>query len=466
MPDRVTPRRPTAVVIGASAAGLFAAAALTEFADVVVVERDHLPDGPEPRRGVPQARHAHLVWSGGVRAFDELLPGLTDAVVARGGRMARIMGDMVSRAPNEVWFRRFLSTHHRNAVCSRDLLDAVLRDRVLGDPRITLRQGTTALALRGDATRVTGLRVRGGDGTEETLVADLVVDASGRGSRAATWLTDLGLPPVAERDVNAGVTYATRIYRAPERAGDTFPLVNVQANPAKAPGRGGIVLPIEDGRWLVTLGGTRGGEPTADPDAFARYALGLDDPVIGELIEHAEPLTEVFTTRSTANHRRYYEKMKRWPDGFTVLGDAVAAYNPVYGHGLTVAAQGALAVRDTLRSTGLTAPGTARRLQRAASRPVAAAWDLAVGQDVFYPGATDTPSTAAERFLARFVDRAVATGARNPRAMSALLDVMSMEKPATRLFSPDMLIPMLFGPKKPHLDRAPLTEAERKAALP
>src|SRR5690606_16542281 len=288
-------------------------------------------------------------------------------------------------------------------------------------------------------------------------------------------------------------------YRAPERAGDSFPLVNVQANPAKAPGRGGIVLPIEDGRWLVTLGGTRGGEPTADPDAFARYALALDDPVIGELIEHAEPLTDVFTTRSTANHRRYYEKMKRWPDGFTVLGDAVAAYNPVYGHGLTVAAQGALAVRDTLRSTGLTAPGTARRLQRAASRPVAAAWDLAVGQDVFYPGATDTPPTAAERllarfvdraaapaarnppalpatpalpptaagrFLARFVDRAVAPAARNPRAMSALLDVMSMEKPATRLFSPDMLIPMLFGPKKPHLDRAPLTEAERKAALP
>lgn len=466
MPDTPTARRPTAVVIGASATGLFAAAALTDFADVTVVERDRLPDGPEPRRGVPQARHAHLVWSGGVKAFDSLLPGLTDEIVARGGRLVRIMGDMVSRAPNEVWFRRFLATRHRNLVCSRDLLDSVLRDRVLADERITLRQETTAVRLEGDAVRVTGVRVRTG-AEESTLAADLVVDASGRGSRAPHWLTELGLPAVAEREVNAGVAYATRLYRAPGTTGDTnFPLVNVQANPAKAPGRGGIILPVEAGRWVVTLCGTRGGEPTDDPDAFVDFALGLDDPVIGELIKDARPLGDIATTRATANRRHYYERAKRWPDGFTVLGDAIAGYNPVYGHGLTVSAQGALAVRDLLRTTPLTAPGLARRLQRAAARPVAAAWDLAVGQDAFYPEATDSPPNAAERFLARYVDKAVETGARNPRAMAALLDVMSLEKPATRLFSLDMLVPMFLGARKPHLQGPPLTEAERKTALP
>jgi 2-polyprenyl-6-methoxyphenol hydroxylase-like FAD-dependent oxidoreductase len=157
--------------------------------------------------------------------------------------------------------------------------------------------------------------------------------------------------------------------------------------------------------------------------------------------------------------------MKRWPDGFTVLGDAVAAYNPVYGHGLTVAAQSAIAMRNVLHSDYILHPGTARRLQRAASRPVAAAWDLAVGQDALYPGASATPPTAVERFLARFVDRAVDTGARNPRAMGALLDVMSMEKPASRLFSLDMLVPMFFGPKRQRLQGPPLTDAERKAII-
>ncbi|MET9355059.1 FAD-dependent monooxygenase [Streptomyces sp. NPDC006617] len=472
MAEGTVTRRPTAVVIGASATGLLAAAALADFADVTVVERDRLPDGPEPRRGVPQARHAHLVWSGGVKAFDELLPGLTGEIVAHGGRLVHIMGDMVSRAPNEVWFRRFTSTHHRNLVCSRDLLDSVLRARVLADERITLRQETTAFRLEGDAAAVTGVHIRAGAGAgagaeEGTLRADLVVDASGRGSRAPQWLTELGAPGITEREVNAGVAYATRLYRAPEAARSIdFPLVNVQANPAKAPGRGGIILPIEGNRWIVTLAGTRGGEPTDDPDAYVDFALSLDDPVIGELVKGLEPLGDIITTRATANRRRYYEQVKHWPDGFLVLGDAVAGYNPVYGHGLTVAAQCALAVRDTLGATGLGRPGLARRLQRAAARPVAAAWDLAVGQDALYPGATDTRPNSIERLLARFVDRAVETGARNPRAMAALLDVMSLERPATRLFSPDMLVPMLIGPRRPHLQGPPLTDAERKTAMP
>lgn len=463
MPDIATRQRPTALVIGASAAGLFAAAALADHADVTIVERDTLPNGPEPRRGVPQARHAHLVWSGGVIAFNDLVPGVVDDVVAKGGRLVHIMGEMVSRAPNEVWFRRFTSGHHRNLVSSRDLLDSVLRSHVLALEHVTVRQGTTVLGLEGDTGRITGIRIRTGD-DELTLTADLVVDASGRGSHAPRWLTDLGLPEVTEREVNAGVAYATRIYRAPDGTAGSFPLINVQANPAKAPGQGGIILPVEGDRWMVTLSGTRGGEPTADPEAFVPFALGLGHPIIGELLKDAEPLSDVATTRSTANRRRYYEKMSTWPDGFVVLGDAIAGYNPVYGHGLTVAAQCALAVRDLLRKQPLTAPGTAHTLQRAAARPVAAAWDLAVGQDAFYPGATDTPPKAVERFLARFVDRAVETGASNPRAMAALLDVMSLEKPATRLFSSDMLRPMLFGPRKQPLAGPPITDEERQAA--
>ncbi|MGW6954237.1 NAD(P)/FAD-dependent oxidoreductase [Streptomyces chartreusis] len=465
MPPSAHPRRPAAVIIGASATGLFAAAALAEFADVTIIERDELPTGPQLRRGVPQARHAHLVWSGGVRSFSELLPGAVDDAVSRGARLIPFMGAGVSRAPNEVWFRRFLSNHHQMLLCSRPLLDQVLRDHVLAQDHVTVLQNTTALTPQGDKHRITGLHIRTGDDTR-TLTADLVIDASGRGSQTPKWLQDLGLPPAAERKVDAGLAYATRLYRAPGTSADiSFPLINVQANPAKAPGQGGVILPIEDGKWIVTLGGTRGGEPTNDPDRFLDFALGLGDPVIGELLKNAEPLSDVATTRSTANVRHYYEKAKRWPDGFVVLGDAIASYNPVYGHGLTVAAQCALAVRDVLRTTPLTAPGTARQMQRAAARPVGGAWDLAVGQDAFYPGATDQPPTAVERFLARFVDRAVETGASNPRAMAALLDVMSLEKPATRLFSWDMIRPMLLGPKKPPLQGPPVTEAERTAAL-
>jgi 2-polyprenyl-6-methoxyphenol hydroxylase-like FAD-dependent oxidoreductase len=250
MSEHDTTGRPTAIVIGASATGLLAAAALADFAEVTLLERDALPHQPEPRRGIPQAHHAHLVWSGGVKAFEELLPNVVEMLVASGARLVRIMGDMVSRAPNEVWFRRFENVPHRNLVCSRPLLDHVLTERVLHDPRIRLRENTTVLALNGAAKAVTGVHVKSGSGdTPETLHADLVVDASGRGTSAPRWLQDLGLPAVEQREVNAGVAYATRLYKAPgSTAARNFPLVNVQANPSKAPGQGGIILPIEDDR--------------------------------------------------------------------------------------------------------------------------------------------------------------------------------------------------------------------------
>ena len=310
---------------------------------------------------------------------------------------------------------------------------------------------------------MSGVRIRA-NGAERTIAADLVIDASGRASRAAVWLEDLGLPAVPERTVDAGVGYASRIYRAPGGTASGFPMVNVQANPRRTPGRGGIILPIEGGRWLVTLAGTRGGQPTSSNDDFVAFARTLPHPVIGELLADAEPETDVITSRSTANRRRYYEKAARWPAGFAVLGDAVAGYNPVYGHGLAASAQSVIALRRVLRRRSLRAPDTARRIQRAAARPIENAWSLAVGQDVFYPGASDQPPTRLEKGLAAFVDRAVDAGSRNPHALRILLDVMSMEKPPARLLMPDMLYLVLLGRKSPALSGPPLTEHERKSA--
>ncbi|MEU0332902.1 FAD-dependent monooxygenase [Streptomyces sp. NPDC006193] len=467
MPDIPTARR-TALVIGGSTAGMLAASVLAgRFHEVTVVEADRLPAGPEPRKGLPQARHAHLLWSGGVAALEELLPGVTGELTDRGAGLIGVMADLVSKAPSGQWFRRFADSRHHMIVCSRDLLDAVIRADVLARRRITLLDGTRVAGLAGDRRRVTGVHVdHGAGGRRTTLHADLVIDASGRGSQAPRWLQELGLAPVEERVVDAGVAYASRIYAAPGgTAAPRYPVVNVQADPRDAPGRGGVVVPIEDDRWLVTLSGTRGGRPTADPDAFEHFALtGLKDPVIGRLLARAKPLTDPVTTRSTANRRRYYEKAASWPEGFAVLGDAVAGYNPVYGHGLTVAAQSALALGRALDRHGPTAPGAARRVQRAVARPVGNAWNLAVGQDAYYPGAAPQPPTAVERLLTAYVDKAVAAGSANPHALRGLLDVMSLKTPPARLFAPDMLWHIAFGPRKPPLPGPPLTPSERQAA--
>ncbi|WP_141204801.1 FAD-dependent oxidoreductase [Streptomyces griseorubiginosus] len=462
MTERPSPAR-VAVVLGGSHTGMLAAAALAGLADrVVVVERDVLPAGPVSRKGLPQARHVHQLWSGGALALEELLPGVTGRLREAGAHRLPVTTDMVALSP-QGWFRRWAESHFM-LLSSRDLLDATVRAQVLADDRIELLEDTEVLGLDGTGAAVTGVRVRVA-GAERTLHADLVVDATGRASRTPQWLAALGLPAPHSRTVDSGLAYASRLFRAPEPAREGFPVVNVQLDPRSGPGRGGVLLPIEHGQWLVTLCGTRGAEPTGDSADFARYARAeLRHPVIADLVEQAEPLTDVTLTRTTANRRVFYERMPAWPENLVVLGDAVAAYNPVYGHGMSVAAQGAVALRALLRRHGWGAPGLARRVQKAVARPVGAAWDLAIGQDVFYPGATEEGPTRRDRLVSAYVDRLMRTATGNGRIARRVTDVTSLERRAEVLLAPSVLLAAAVGPLRPALTGPPLTAEELKRA--
>lgn len=450
---------------------MLAAAALAPHAErVTVIERDRLPDGAAPRAFLPQARHAHLMWSGGARAVDDLLPGFTDRLLAAGGRRIPLTSGMVALSPGG-WYRRWRPTHFMLAA-TRDLLDGIVRDQVLALEPVRVLQGAKVTGLDGDGGRITGVRVRlpgtadgtaGGaaDGAAEVIPADLVVDASGRGTGSPEWLRELGVPDIREELVDSGLVYASRMYQAPPGTED-FPVVNIQTVVTRdgQPGRGGVILPVEGGRWLVTLSGTKGGQPTGDPDAFDEFARSLRHPLVSELMEYAEPVSEISTFGNTADRRRYYEKCRTWPEGYVVLGDAVAGFNPVYGHGMSVAAQGARALRAELDAGGLRNPGLGRRTQRAVARPVSVAWDLATGQDVFYPGAVGKQPTAGDRILARYVDRLIHTATADFEVATALTDVMTLEAPSSTLVRPGVLLRTLRGPRLPPLTGPPLTERE------
>ncbi len=193
---------------------------------------------------------------------------------------------------------------------------------------------------------------------------------------------------------------------------------------------------------MVTLYGSRGGEPSADTGDFLRYAQQeLRHPIIAELLAGAEPLGEVTVTRTTANRRYFYERMPAWPENFVVLGDAVCALNPVYGHGMSVSAQSALALRDALRRRGgLGAAGLSRHVQKEVGRTVRTAWDLAIGVDVFYPGATESGPTLRDRVLSAYVGRLLHTATGNGRIARRVTDVTSLERGPETLLTPSMLV--------------------------
>jgi 2-polyprenyl-6-methoxyphenol hydroxylase-like FAD-dependent oxidoreductase len=454
------PRR--AVVVGAGLAGLLAAAALSAHADeVIVLDRDELPDGPEHRKGLPQGRHAHLLMSGGLAAMEDLVPGVSvrERLLAAGAHEISLNSGMVALTP-EGWLRRWRHEGPRMLTCSRALLDWVVREAVLAGTKAEIRTAQ-GLELLGDIHSITGVRIST-DAGETDLEADFVVDASGRGSRVLHWLEKLGVTNIDERTVDSGLVNATRIYRRPAGA-EHFPLTILQANPyLSLPGRAGMVLPIEGDRWMVSLAGTRGAEPPADPDGFLQYILDLPDPILGRLVSGAEPLTDVHTSHSSKNVRRYLEKAHDWPDGLVVLGDALATFNPAYGQGMSVAALGAQVLSRELDHEGFSAPGLAAKVQRGVAVPVEGAWALAVGQDVWYPNTKGPDPTTADRLITRYSRRLLKSATGSYAAAAALAAVTSMEADASTLMHPGTLLAALNGPLLPPLSGPPLTPAERK----
>ncbi|MEV5459327.1 FAD-dependent monooxygenase [Streptomyces cellulosae] len=453
-----------AVVIGAGLSGMLAAAVLSAAGadEVVVVDRDELPDGPAHRRGLPQGRHAHLLMAGGLRAMEELLEGaeLRKRLLAAGAHEIPLNSGMVALTP-EGWLRRWRRTGPSMLTCTRALLDWVVREAVLERAPVRVRKGAV-VGLTGTADQVRGVRLAepGGD---VGLDADLVVDASGRGTRVVSWLDGLGVTGVRERAVDSGLVNATRLYRVPEGAED-FPLTIVQPNPyLSRPARSAMVMPVEGGRWLVSCGGSRGGEPPSDPEGFLRYTLALPDPIVGRLISGAEPLGDVHLSRSTSNVRRYLEKLPRWPERFVVLGDALATFNPAYGHGMSVAAFGARVLSRELTRGGMATPGLARRVVRGAARAAEPAWTMAVSQDVLYPdvrgGGRPSP---ADRLVTAYTRRMMRAATGSFTAASVIWDVTSLLTPPTRMFRPTAAVAALAGPPLPPLTEAPLTTQERE----
>ncbi|QUQ69685.1 hypothetical protein [Kutzneria sp. CA-103260] len=200
-----------------------------------------------------------------------------------------------------------------------------------------------------------------------------------------------------------------------------------------------------------------------DAEDFVRFAReAVRHPVVGDLIADAEPLTDMVTAHGLVNRRRFFEKNKQWPAGLVVLGDAVATYNPVYGHGMSVAALGARAMRDELDGRGLGAD-TGRRIQRAIGRTVEPAWTTASGEDCLYPNVTGAGPTRMTLVVRRYVERLTRTAISRPDVAEALIDAMTLSVPMTTLVAPKIVLATLRGPRHSPAAQPPVTAEERSA---
>jgi 2-polyprenyl-6-methoxyphenol hydroxylase-like FAD-dependent oxidoreductase len=455
-----------ALVLGGSLAGLLSSSVLARhFDQVVIVDRDELTDRPHgARRGVPHGRHSHGLLVGGGRAMERLLPGLSADLMAKGA----VLSDVTDRARwslGGVEQGRFVSGLE-GLMASRPLIEDEVRRRVLQLPGVVVLGGhdLTGLVASPDRRRILGATVASrtpaapvaesvADLIEDgAVLADLVVDATGRGSRAGVWLRELGYPAVEANEVEAGLTYVTRRFRQRPGVLDDLDADIVGTEPGGC--RSGVALRQEDGSWTVTLAGGFGERPPSELPDFQTFARSLPTAGIAQVATECEPVGEPLNFRYPSSRWLRWEKLADRPERFTVIGDAVCSFNPVYGQGMSSAALQAEALAEALDG-GLS--GLPARAAKKFARVVSTPWTLATGSDRRHPSQPAKP--LPERLLDRYLDRLLTVAPHDRVVAVAFNRVLNLLAAPPSLLAPRVAAKVLWPGRRRTRPSRPVTPA-------
>jgi 2-polyprenyl-6-methoxyphenol hydroxylase-like FAD-dependent oxidoreductase len=328
-----------AVVVGAGMGGLTAAKVLSaHFEHVTVLDRDSLPEKPGPRQGTPQARHTHVLLAGGQKALAELLPSLERDLEGAGAVKMPVSHILVERPGYDPFPQRDLGF---DVLCmSRPLLEFRTRRRIEQETNISLRSRcrVTELVASSDGAAVTAVRVEDAEGQIETIATDLIVDASGRAALTLALLEAVCIAKPDESEIGIDLAYSTAVFEIPDDAPTSWKaLLHLPTAPHSS--RGAFIFPIENERWIVTLTGNHGDACPGDIEGFMKFAKELRTVTVYNAIRNAKQLGEIARFVLPASVRRHFERLQQFPRGLIPIGDSICRFNPVFGQGMSVAAQ-------------------------------------------------------------------------------------------------------------------------------
>lgn len=433
-----------AIVIGGSMAGLMAARVLADhFENVTILERDTIDDCPAVHKSIPQGNQLHLLLAGGHQALARLYPEFTATLSESGAVPVRMGMDMAFFTPERGKVYSFLGSleephdlGYTTFNASRGLLEHCLRQVTRALQNVNFVPDCNVRELAYANARVCGVicNADGPNGATETLTADFVIDAGGRGSHAPTWLRQLGYAEPPATVIGSDFAYAGAKFRL---RGDG-PDERMIFAPGRAPDlpKAAGAEEIEGGIWHLILNGRFGDFPPADEAGFFAFAKSLYTPVFYDLFAVAERVSEIIPHRFPTSIQRHYERLPEFPEGFLVIGDAICSFNPIYAQGMSSAALQAEALQRVLAERAGEDQGTkelAREFFLKAAEVISTPWALAAGGDLAFPQTQGERPVNAAQTAAYFagLDRLCAE---DSNALLLGMEVFSLLKPISALF--------------------------------
>lgn len=414
------------IIVGASMAGLLAARVCADhFNQVLILEKDKLPDSPIPRKGIPQDQQLHLLLSKGNQIISNLFPGIHHDLVAEGA----IAGDLglLMQWYSDGGFRPQCSTGQETILMSRPLLEHTIRKRLLQRKNIRIKEQTRVFAYQQEQGRAYGLKTSEGE-----MEADLFIDTCGVASGLQAALEDWKYPLPRVEEVQVNVKYTSCLF---DRPADFKGLININSDAPKN-SKHGTIQAIEGDKMIVMVQGREQDQVPKDIDSLKQYTKQLEHPLIYETIRQLNPIGTLSHYHIPKVRWVHYEELDRFPAGLLVLGDAICRLNPVYGQGMSSAALQAEVLQEVLQK-GIRQDSW-KRYFRQIAKLLKNPWEVTLAEDFKFAG-TQGQAPKIPKVIEKYFAKLSRVMNHDPVLFKAFASVVNLMKPPSSLLSPRLI---------------------------